>query len=606
MTLERRDCMAPANGKTNKSKKNVKKALIDPVYRKFCKNVIRSLASTDFYDFFMSSIEKADNEFQFSNRKMEKTIDIEWIEQIENAMESIQNIIAAPRQIIKEEEIIVNVAHAKRTGSDVVRHLAQHGSLIEDFDAGRGTVRPAKLMQKIRDESTELYENRLAFTVLEKAAHFVQIRYDALFAAMSEEFGAKLKLCSDMDSATEHVHMDMYLHIKDTDSALETDDKNKEVFERISRLHRLLNTYMGSEFAHEMSKLQRINNKVIKTNVLKRNPDYKEIMSLFEFLKQYDDVGYAIKITEQNPEIDEIFKQNIYHNILFNYVILKGYLEDEKDRELPVAAKGKKKALKPKFIKEIIEELTEDYDLPEVEVRKVLIEQLTKEQLMQEEAEERRRLVEEQERLRKEEEERLQREKEAEEERLRILEEEKEERLRQEAEAERERLRQIELEQKIEDKRQSDIIRKEIEKFTEELEERIKTRNDFIEKERKAREEYEKNILLAQELERLRQEEKLRKQKRKEEEKERIKREKLIEKERKLALAREEKQRILEEQAEKDYGYLAIYIEEIEWFYNSRNGAKKERVDHELDEKEKYEVWKQERLQKIKLKRDRL
>ena len=47
--------------------------------------------------------------------------------------------------------------------------------------------------------------------------------------------------------------------------------------------------------------------------------------------------------------------------------------------------------------KEIIEELTDDYDLPDVEIRKVLIEEITKAQLLKEEEAERRRLVEEKE-----------------------------------------------------------------------------------------------------------------------------------------------------------------------------------------------------------------
>ena len=55
--------------------KNKKPALIDPVYQKFTKSVIRALGSNDFYTFFMDSISKADNEFQFSNRRMEKTVD---------------------------------------------------------------------------------------------------------------------------------------------------------------------------------------------------------------------------------------------------------------------------------------------------------------------------------------------------------------------------------------------------------------------------------------------------------------------------------------------------------------------------------------------------
>ena len=156
-----------------------------------------------------------------------------------------------------------------------------------------------------------------------------------------------------------------------------------------------------------MSKYPRVKGTVTKTNVLKKNKNYHAIMELMEFLKGYGDIGYTIKIIEQNPVVDENFQKDIFHNVLFNYLVLKGHLERDKDRRLPAPMKEKKRSLKPKFIKEIIEELTEDYDLPDIEIRKVLIEELTKEQLMREEAAERRRLVEEQEKRKKEEDARL-------------------------------------------------------------------------------------------------------------------------------------------------------------------------------------------------------
>jgi hypothetical protein len=253
---------------------------------------------------------------------------------------------------------------------------------------------------------------------MEMAYHFVKIRHNALLEAMSDEFGAKLKVQSDMDSATEHVHMDMFLHIKQTDSILDTDKKNGDTFSRISRLYRILGVYMGSDYAQQLSKQSRVKGTINRTNVLKKNKDYKEIVKLLEFLRQYDQVGYTIEIVEQNPTINQAFQQDIYRNILFNYLILKGYLEDEEDRQLPAAARGRKRTLKPKFIRQIIEELTENYDLPDVEVRKVLIEELTKEQLMKEEAAERRRLVEEQKQRKQEEEARKREEKKAEQDRL--------------------------------------------------------------------------------------------------------------------------------------------------------------------------------------------
>lgn len=460
---------------TKKGKK--RKSLIDPVYKKFSGAIIRTLASTEFYDYFMAEIAQAKNQFQFSNRKKETIIDLKWIDAIEKALPSIQQIIEVPRRVIKEEELIVNVAHARKTTSDVVRHLAQHGSMVDEFDEKTGNVRPNKLMQKFRDDSEVLYENRLVYTVMENAYHFVKIRYEALTEEMGDEFGAKLKMSSDMESMTENVHFDMFLHIKKKDDLLTTDDKNRDVYERISRLYRLLGSFMNTEFANHLSKQGRIQGALTKTNVLKKNLKYKSVVKLYDFMRSYKDVGYVIRIKEQNPEISESFEQDIYHNIMFNYIVLKNYLEEEGDRNITTPLNERKKTIKPVFIKKIVEELTEDYDLPDVEIRKVLIEELTKEQLMQETEEERLRLVEEQERARKE--------AEAEAEKARLEAEEKEEQLRLEREKQEAIKRQNEeadrLERELEDRRRGDIFKAEWELFQQELPVRIEKRNAFVE-----------------------------------------------------------------------------------------------------------------------------
>ena len=182
--------MAAVKTKTGSSGAKKKESLIDPVYQKYTKSVIRALGSTEFYEFFMDAVSRAENQFQFSNRKMEKTVDLHWVDTIEDSLPAIQNIISNPRNIIKEEELIVNVANAKKAGADVVRHLSQHASLVEKYDYETGDVRPSKLMQKYREDSTGLYENRLVFTAMEAAYQFVKIRHDALFSAMNDEFGA--------------------------------------------------------------------------------------------------------------------------------------------------------------------------------------------------------------------------------------------------------------------------------------------------------------------------------------------------------------------------------------------------------------------------------
>jgi len=159
-------------------------------------------------------------------------------------------------------------------------------------------------------------------------------------------------------------------------------------------------------------------------------------------------------------------------------------MDSDEERRVPTPTKQKKKTLKPKFIREIVEELTEDYDLPDVEIRKVLIEQLTKEQLMREEELERRRLVEEQEKLRKEQKEKERLEKEAERERIRLEKEAERERIAREKEAQKERERVEQLRQQNLDRRYATVIGKELDKFAGSLEDLVEQRREQLEKQK--------------------------------------------------------------------------------------------------------------------------
>lgn len=602
--------MATTKKSADKTGAKKKEALIDPLYQKYTKSVIRALGSTEFYEFFMDSISRAENQFQFSNRKMQKTVDLDWVDAVEDSLPAFQNIVSNPRNIIREDELIVNVANAKKAGADVVRHLAQHAELVEKFDQQSGDVRPSRLMQKYREDSVTLYENRLVFTTLEFAYQFVKIRHDALMSAMSDEFGAKLKVESTMETATELVHMDMFLHIKETESAIETDDRNSDVFSKISKEYRILGMLMHTQFAQQMAKLPRVRGAITKTNVLKKNPNYRKIMQLLEFLNGYTDIGYTIRVVEQNPEINETLERDIYHNILFNYLVLKGYLEDEKDRRAPAPVKTKKRSLKPKFIKEIIEELTEDYDLPDIEIRKVLIEELTKEQLMLEEEAERRRLVEEAEQRKRDEEERIRKEKEAEEERIRKKKEAEEERIRQEKEAEAQRRRLELMEREAEDRRRSKLLQEELDYFKEHLPRKLEARESALARRIQEQKAFEDAVRLMEEAEQRKLEAEEREKKRIKEERERIRREKQLAEERarleeekrkeqerlaeeeRIRKEEEEQEKLRQEQDKKDTAATRIYADELVFFIDALSGrlalreAELERIRMEQEQRE--------------------
>ena len=451
---------------------------IDPIYKKYSSKVISTLASTEFYEYFMDVMRAGKNTVQFSNRRVEKMVDERWVLEIEAVIKPMEEIINNPRNFIMTEEIISNIALVKKVEADSIRHLAQHGDMIDEVT--ENSVRPNKMMEKTKEDSWNTYENKFVYTLLGMAWEFVDKRYEAIFASMSEEFGAHLVMSSDAHSYQEHITANVDLRIQQEEDLLSSDKKNESIFARIARLHRLLAAYKSTSFAKTMEKFGTIKPPLVRTNAIAKNPNFKACHKLWNFILSYQDVGYKIDIFEQSNEIDESFSTDILHSIMFDYIILKNYLESKEDKVIDTSRAYKKKALKPKYIREIIEEIVKNYDLPDVEVRKVLIEEITKAQLMKEEEKERQRLVEEKEKEMREREKQEKREqakkaRAEEKERLRKIREEEKAAAKKEKERLAEEARQKKLQERL---AQEEKLR--IERFCAELDQMDENRQALL------------------------------------------------------------------------------------------------------------------------------
>ena len=474
-------------------------AKIDPIYKKYTSSVIKSLASTEFYDYFMSVIAAGKTAFQFSNRRVEKEVDEVWVEQIEAVIKPMQEIINNPRNFIMQEEIIVNVALAKKVTPDSIRHLAQHGDMIDNVT--EDSVRPNRLMEKFKEDTWNTYENKFVYTLLEMTWEFVDKRYETIFAALNEELGAFLKLSNESVSYQERINVNMDIRIQQEEDLLSADEKNENIFSRIARIHRILGNFRASGFAKEMAKFGKIRPPLVRTNAIAKNPNFKACHKLWNFILAYRDVGYNINIYEQNTDIGEEFMQDLYHSIMMNYIILKNHLEADQDRAIDASKPFRKKAVKPKFIKEVVEEIVKDYDVPDVEVRKVLVEEITMERLMQEEEATRHRLVKEKEkqdraRVLQEEHNRKLMEAQAERDRIRDekMKKREEERLEKERKAEEERLEREKARRELEEKKLAEAVRAELDRV-------LQGRDAVLEERRIAAEKAEAERLAAEKAE---------------------------------------------------------------------------------------------------------
>jgi hypothetical protein len=110
----------------------------------------------------------------------------------------------------------------------------------------------------------------------------------------------------------------------------------------------------------------------MRTNVISKDPNFRACLTLWQFISSYSDVGYEIITKESNEMVSEEYKNDLFRVTGVNYLLLKNNTVAREDA--PEKMKGRK--FKPKMLKRLAEELVMDYDMEEVEIRRIFVEEL--------------------------------------------------------------------------------------------------------------------------------------------------------------------------------------------------------------------------------------
>ena len=323
-------------------------------------------------------VQAGDNTLQQKNRILHKVVDEQWLTVVEEGIESIFNIVDKPRRFIATSEEVVPVALAKKITADSVRHLSQNTQFIASNE--NGEIQPTRILNVTTEESYDLYENRFVYHLIQRLFSFVDKRTDVIFWSTGDETCNTMSMESKIDDAYEEISYKIEMTIKNRQSFVENDSDNMDVFKRIDRVRRMARTLRSSSFCDIMNGCAKVRSPIQRTNLMMKDPDYRTCYKLWQFIESYDEVGYTIEERDSALEFDEEYLLQMYTNLITNYTVFKSLLESD-PRKMSEFASKHPAPVKPKFIKEIKEEIVEDYNIPDVEVRKVIIEEVTQAQL---------------------------------------------------------------------------------------------------------------------------------------------------------------------------------------------------------------------------------
>ena len=355
---------------------------INELYSKYTEGVGYALEEDKYFQYLFEMIQAGDNTLEQKNRILHKVVDERWLTVVEEGIEAIFNIVDKPRRFITTSEEVVPVALAKKITSDSVQHLSQNTQYITTNEAG--DIMPTKILNVTTEESYDLYENRFVYHLIQRLFAFVDKRTDVIFWSTGDETCNVMSMESKVDDAYEEISYKVEMTIKNRQSLVENDNDNMDIFKRIDRVRRMSRVLRTSSFCDIMNGCSRVHSPIQRTNLMMKDPDYRTCYKLWQFIEGYDEVGYTIEEQDSTLQFDEEYLLQMYINMITNYTVFKSLLVSDPRKMSEIETK-KREPVKPKFVKEIKEEIVEDRNIPDVEIRRVFVEEVTQAQLDAEE-----------------------------------------------------------------------------------------------------------------------------------------------------------------------------------------------------------------------------
>ena len=356
----------------------MEESTINDLYMKYTNEVEGALEDDRYFQYLFEMIQAGDNTLEQKNRVLHKVVDERWLTVVEEGIESIFNIVDKPRRFITTSEEVVPVALAKKITADSVRHLSQNTQFIASNEAGE--IQPTRILNVTTEESYDLYENRFVYHLIQRLFAFVDKRTDIIFWSTGDETCNVMSMESKIDDAYEEISYKVEMTIKNRQSYVENDTDNMNLFKRIDRVRRMSRTLRASSFCDIMNGCAKVRSPIQRTNLMMKDPDYRACYKLWQFIEGYDEVGYTIEEQDSALQFDEEYLLQMYINMITNYTVFKSLLESD-PRKMSELATEKREPVKPKFIKKIEEQIVEDRNIEDVEIRKVFVEEVTQAQL---------------------------------------------------------------------------------------------------------------------------------------------------------------------------------------------------------------------------------
>lgn len=282
------------------------------------------------FNTLLNAFHDGDTKVELRKRYIQRMIDETWVSIIEDTLPSIDAIIRKPGGGLDDFEEVKPIELTRKITSKSVIHLSQHTDYINEIKDD-GTVMPSKVLNVFNDEVLYTYENKFVNTLINRVFSFVMLRYENAIELGENEKNTQYSYSSKFEDGDSKGKINITIEVAQNPS---DDEKIKnylyttDLWKRVEKVVEWCKVLISSKFVKEMNK-QYIHPPVMRTNKLLKNVDFRQCLSLWEFLESYETSGYETKVHESIEDIDEKFLENFYNSVIAQYILFQNSIENK-------------------------------------------------------------------------------------------------------------------------------------------------------------------------------------------------------------------------------------------------------------------------------------
>ena len=296
------------------------------------------------------------------------TVEQDWIERIEAALPHLEAAIREDRQFIKTEGNVTPIERVRKISRTSVEHLSRHSEMITHVpDEGEDLI-PDKLNVFENESNYAIYENRVLYMVLCYTRDFVDYRYFKISQARKE---CRSEMDYHKSILTAQGPIKMELSYSDLTGGMKGDG-NAEILARLDAIAAAVGVLLSMPLMKNVAQAPMVQAPITRTNVLRMDKHFKEVVALYDYLCNYTEDGFTLKRHENviSPFPQDMqrsvvemsmytsYLQNVYMNGL-SRTLEERYLQEEERREAE-ARKRREERLRGIFHGENAEDISQE------------------------------------------------------------------------------------------------------------------------------------------------------------------------------------------------------------------------------------------------------